>query len=447
MSFLLVTPYGGSNHLYYGEVSDYWGRITHNMGIFRGHWKTPSITLPFIKENLKMETKTLDRPSLHEFKKEVKRGYDFVGISFNTMDFEKAEVMIKIVKDESPNSKILLGGAGVYTPGVEKLGAHKIFKGRALKSLRNLFGEDVNAPIKHPLLKCTSWFDLPFTKGESCYIYPSFGCIYRCEFCPSGFMFGREDILNAEQIYDLIIRSRCKHTFIIDENFFINKKRVLDLLELMRGQDLFFSAFGSLKLISKLNLHRLSEHLVGVYVGVESKFVKYDKLKGTSTKGMIKRLQDYGIIVLSSHLLGLDIHNKKKVEEEVDYAFEIDSDAYQFSIITPFPATKMFEKLKSQNRLLKVPWSHYDCAHLVFKHPYLEPEWLREFLYLTYEKLPVPYIKVFKRFSRSLLDVIHSSIRQTGGIPVRKEHIYQFQRKLKNYGFVSKMHLPVLRHL
>lgn len=41
-------------------------------------------------------------------------------------------------------------------------------------------------------------------------------------------------------------------------------------------------------------------------------------------------------------------------------------DSVSTTMITPYPGTPFHDVVESENRLLDVPWSHYDTAHLTF---------------------------------------------------------------------------------
>jgi radical SAM superfamily enzyme YgiQ (UPF0313 family) len=45
----------------------------------------------------------------------------------------------------------------------------------------------------------------------------------------------------------------------------------------------------------------------------------------------------------------------------------IRADAVRYSILTPFPSTKLFSRLKRQGRIRDENWDHYDAHHVVFE--------------------------------------------------------------------------------
>ena len=106
-------------------VDDAWGRkenimeLFHNQvtkaqgaASFRFHHR--SFGLYFLAANIDADVTVLDFPSLERFVREVKRGYDFVGISFIAPNFVKAREMARQVRLHAPTSSIVLGGHGAW---------------------------------------------------------------------------------------------------------------------------------------------------------------------------------------------------------------------------------------------------------------------------------------------------------------------------------------------
>jgi anaerobic magnesium-protoporphyrin IX monomethyl ester cyclase len=71
--------------------------------------------------------------------------------------------------------------------------------------------------------------------------------------------------------------------------------------------------------------------------------------------------------------------------ETIRFARSLDTSVAQFSILTPYPGTVLFEKLK--DRLRHTKWSLYDGTHLVFKHEhvsYVQMQLLLLWAYVSY---------------------------------------------------------------
>ena len=128
-------------------------QVTREQGLFSLRFNHPSFGLYFLAENIHAPTAVLDFPSEKRFIKEIRKGYDYVGISFIVPNFVKAKRMAELIREHAPNSKIVLGGHGTSIPGIENLIEHDhICRGEGVKWLRNLLGENPEHPFKHPIM-------------------------------------------------------------------------------------------------------------------------------------------------------------------------------------------------------------------------------------------------------------------------------------------------------
>jgi hypothetical protein len=168
-------------------------QVTREQGIFSYRFNHHSFGLYLMAENVGVPTTVIDFPSLDEFRRELHKGYDHVGISFIVPNFEKARKMAEIVRAESPGTKIILGGHGVSIPDVESLIPHDyICRGDGVAFLRRLFGEAVDRPVRHPLLNSSfnrklMGVRLPQSSGV---LMPGVGCPNKCPFCCTSHFFG-----------------------------------------------------------------------------------------------------------------------------------------------------------------------------------------------------------------------------------------------------------------
>jgi hypothetical protein len=66
----------------------------------------------YIAENLDVPTVVLQYPSKRGLIRELKKGYDYVGISFIMAVMHKMKETVALIRHYAPNSKIVLGGYG-----------------------------------------------------------------------------------------------------------------------------------------------------------------------------------------------------------------------------------------------------------------------------------------------------------------------------------------------
>jgi len=94
----------------------------------------------------------------------------------------------------------------------------------------------------------------------------------------------------------------------------------------------------------------------------------------------IKRYHDHGIGVEGTILLGLDSHTEDSIKKLIDFLLEIDLDLAEFTVLTPFPHTKAFDDLESQNRILSHDWDRYSADQVVYQPKNMSAERLQELL-------------------------------------------------------------------
>ena len=55
---------------------------------------------------------------------------------------------------------------------------------------------------------------------------------------------------------------------------------------------------------------------------------------------------------------------------------QLDIDVGCFNILTPFPGTKLFDRINKEKRIISYDWTLYTCAKPVFKPKHMTPEQL-----------------------------------------------------------------------
>ena len=128
----------------------------------------------------------------------------------------------------------------------------------------------------------------------------------------------------------------------------------------------------------------------GLFVGLES--LSQSALQhwgknfnaGVSYRDAIARLHDHGIGVIGSFIFGADEDDPDVFDRTVEFVEKSHLDAAQFSILTPFPGTKLFSMIK--DRIFHFNWDLFDGAHSVFKLDYLTKEQIEGLLRKAYRK-------------------------------------------------------------
>src|SRR5664280_3369812 len=87
-----------------------YGQVTRAQGLFSPRTFNIHFSLEYIAENLDVPTVVLQYPSKRELIRELKKGYDYVGISFLMAIFHKVKDMVALIREHATHTKIHLGG-------------------------------------------------------------------------------------------------------------------------------------------------------------------------------------------------------------------------------------------------------------------------------------------------------------------------------------------------
>jgi radical SAM superfamily enzyme YgiQ (UPF0313 family) len=81
----------------------------------------------------------------------------------------------------------------------------------------------------------------------------------------------------------------------------------------------------------------------------------------------VRRLQERGIGVEGTIILGTDEHDEDEIKRLVDFLLEIKLDLAEFTILTPFPHTPIRDELEREQRLLHSDWARYTAGEVVYR--------------------------------------------------------------------------------
>lgn len=376
------TAYGdGFGVSYEGSHQIMWAQ-----GIFRPRATTTQWGIDFIAENLRIPTTTLHYPDMDEFVREVRKGYDYVGIAFVSPTLHKMIPMVEAVRKHAPATKIILGGYGTALGDMLKPYADHICRGEGVRFMRELLGEPVDAPMVQPVItQKSSLFSVPLP-GRTGYVFAGLGCPNGCDFCATSHYFKRQHIRilpDGASILDAIARLRrlypsMEHFWISDEDFLLNEKRGREFLDAIRRSDmppLSLSIFSSVKALSQFTADEIVEMGVDfIWVGFEGKRAGYAKMRGRPYGELFRDLHEHGISVLASMIIGFDYQTPEIIREEFEELLSYRPSMCQFLIYGPAHGTPAYDRMKAEGRLnadLYLDNSKHDGFTLGFSHPHI----------------------------------------------------------------------------
>jgi radical SAM superfamily enzyme YgiQ (UPF0313 family) len=385
----------------YGDASSVgyellYRQVLRAQGIFSPRTVNVHFGLDYIAENLDVPTVVLQYPSKRELIKELKKGYDYVGISFIMAVMHKMKEAVALIRKYSPNSKIVLGGYGtVLKDDVLKPYGDYICREEGVAFFRRLLGEsEIPMPYKHPLI--VSWLKVFGWKVSGTgKIFAGLGCPNGCDFCCTSHFFSRKHIKllpEGKDIYAVAERyldlDPSLVFLILDEDFLLNKKRAMEFRDcvIKGGKKLSIFAFSSIKAISQYTVEEILEMGIdGFWIGYEGTRSNYAKQQGRPVAEILTEFREHGITVLASMIVGFGYQTPEVVAEELDGLMKVKPALAQFLIYGPVPGTPFYEKVIKENLLQDVYttdkelfYRRGDGFRTMIKHPTLSAEAIEE---------------------------------------------------------------------
>jgi haloalkane dehalogenase len=423
-------------------------QVTRAQGIFSPRTVNVQFGLDYIAENLDAPTVVLQYPSKRELIKELKKGYDYVGISFIMALMHKMKETVALIRQYAPDSKIVLGGYGtVLKDEVLKPYADFICREEGVGYFRRLLGEpEIPMPYKHPLI--VSWLKVFGWKVSGTgKIFAGLGCPNGCDFCCTSHFFSRKHIKllpTGRDIYNVVERyfdlDPSLVFLIIDEDFLLNKKRAMEFREcvLAGGKRLSIFAFSSIKAISQYKVEEILEMGIdGFWIGYEGTRSNYAKQQGRPVADILTEFREHGITVLASMIVGFDYQTPEIVAQELDGLMKLKPALGQYLIYGPVPGTPFHERVIKENLLQDIYTSDKDLFYrradgfsTMMKHPTLSPAQIEDMQRWCFEQ-------DFQRLGPSIYRVLETrflgylKLRNSPN-PILRQKAEYFARELRH---------------
>lgn len=432
-------------------------RFTRGQDVFTLTGHLHALGTHMIAQNIQAPSVVLEYPTLDNFRKEVQKGYDIVGISFWINHTDGALEMCRIAREESPSSTIVLGGHGVLNieeaiPDEEdrKVLFDMICPGEGIKFMRELLEEPVDAPIKQGIFPRNGalppWLT-PYPPGMIVPILAGYGCAMACSFCASSRFWNYQHIefADAVALYESIrhlykIYPTMQSFLIVDEDFFRFKKTVYELSKRV-GQDANFGGLRNFNFITETSIGALSEFdpddillsgLEYAFIGYESRFAADQGLikRRGDAKEVFKNLRDRGINTNAAMMVGWDFQTPENLPEDLEYLISCEPTQSQFSRLIPYPGTKLWDSLKKEGRLdPSVPWKDFHNYGGSCRHKHLTPDQIHQFIEgahkKAYERLGPSLLRMFQTYLNGYEHCLRSKRRE-----LREDKAEHFRKRL-----------------
>ena len=207
------------------------------------------------------------------------------------------------------------------------------------------------------------------------------GCIHQCEFCVVPTAWGGPLQRPVGDVVAEIRQLGSRQVLFLDLNLIADINYAKEL----------FSALIPLKItwggLATMNIARDDELLdLAARSGCRGLLLGFESLSTGSLAEthkpfnsrqdyytVVQRLHERKIAIMACFVFGFDADNRDTFAETVDFIVTAGMDLPRYAILTPFPATPLFQRLKQEGRILTEDWSLYDGQHVVFQPRQLSP--------------------------------------------------------------------------
>jgi radical SAM superfamily enzyme YgiQ (UPF0313 family) len=211
---------------------------------------------------------------------------------------------------------------------------------------------------------------VPGTKSKGYFPIPigvetSRGCPYDCEFCCIGQTLGQQNrVRPVQEVIAEIEAIDSPHLFFVDDALGLNRNGAKKLFTAMIPLRRLWLAQGTVSLAEDLELIGLMRRAgcLGLLIGFESvqkgtqnEVKKIKNLKIDFYEAM-RRFHGEGFGILGSFVFGFDYENKDVFEQTLEFIMRSRMDVVQLRILTPYPGTRLYERLLSEGRLFVRDW-------------------------------------------------------------------------------------------
>lgn len=218
-------------------------------------------------------------------------------------------------------------------------------------------------------------------------IMASRGCPNKCSFCSIPVIRqGRYYQRPISEVIDEMKQMKGKTTIFFDPSFTEDRDYALELMEAMIPLKRKWGGLSTIGIAKDDELLSLAQKsgCVGVLIGFESicqaslNGVEKNFNRVTDYEATIKKLHDYDLAVLACMMFGLDSDTKNVFDDTLQFVQKTKIDLMRYTVMTPFPGTKAFEKLDKEGRILSKNWEYYDYEHVVYEPKNMTPKELND---------------------------------------------------------------------
>jgi radical SAM superfamily enzyme YgiQ (UPF0313 family) len=356
--------------------------------------------------------------------------YDLVGISIMTATAKRGYHLAERFKAQG--SKVVFGGihASVMPGEVIKHG-DAVLIGEAEgawpmviedfqnNSLKAFYNPPPCYLSKTPLPERSIDIDRSIMGYKCPGFYTTRGCPYSCEFCSVRDVYGSKiRHLPISFVIKDIENAKSNTLLLLDDNVVADGKYAKNLFQALAPLNIAWGGQSTIKIADDRQLLKLCRQsgCHGLFIGLESvslgSMSKMHKTFKTmkENEDAIKKIQDAGILFHPSLVFGFDDDTRAIFDDTLEFLYKNRITTATFNILTPYPGTRLHQRLKKEGRLVSEDWNHYNHSTVVFRPKNMTERELAEgYFYLKKEFYS--FSNILRRITR-LTDISHSGLVQ-----------------------------------
>ena len=212
------------------------------------------------------------------------------------------------------------------------------------------------------------------------------GCRYRCDFCALTVMYGgRFRTRPVEQVASEFASFRGRIVILWDDNLAGDLEYAKSLFRALAPHRKWWS--------SQTSIHAAEDEQfleLAARSGCKQLFIGLESVSQASVDGVSKpfnrvadyaraidRIHHHGIAVQTGIVFGFDHDTDDVFDRTVDFLEASGVQNATFNILTPFPGTRLYERMEAEGRIVTRDWSRYNGrADVVYRPRHMSAETL-----------------------------------------------------------------------
>lgn len=250
-------------------------------------------------------------------------------------------------------------------------------------------------PPRYDLLKK---YDYPVIN-----LYTTRGCPRKCNFCCASNVYGEkyrrkdnQEILREVSIISDLYPGRM--LLFADDNMFIMRKESKELLQGIEKYNVRWIAQTDIAIAEDAQLLRQMKKAGCQWIVIGFESISEKSLREVESIGFkqkylseykkkILKIQNAGIKVYGTFIVGLDEDSENIFEETADFIQDCNLYGVNITVPTPLPGTKMRTQLEQEGRIFSNNWGDYTLWDVVVQPRNFSVSKLEEGLFFIYQRL------------------------------------------------------------